>query len=375
MDPDSDQITNPDRHVAVDKNVGGSGIFASILEQLPSQYEIEGKISQGGMGAIYKARNRYSGAQVAIKTIKLEVSNKEKALQRFVAEAQASARLKHPRICQVLDFGLTDSQIPFLVMEFIDGVPLGKKVLKEGRIMPPEAIAIFRQIAEGLGHAHGHKVVHRDMKPDNVMISRDEQNDPLVQIVDFGIAKVLIDDKEKEGGSQLTSTGSFVGTPLFMSPEQARAATIDHRSDIYSLGCVMYFVLAGTEPFVGRSAIETIAMHLHQAPPEFPARLKIPADLRTVVFKCLEKNPDDRYQSARELADDLDKLTQGESVKHKPLVHDREKRRKTIIRAAYFVIGFGIMYAISLVAQNAMGPTEKSAHKESKARITQHEHH
>ncbi|HEY9756389.1 MAG TPA: serine/threonine-protein kinase [Oculatellaceae cyanobacterium] len=332
---------------------------------MPSQYEIEGKISQGGMGAIYKAQNRYTGAMVAIKTIKVEAANQQKALQRFIAEAQACARLRHPRICQVHDFGLTDSQIPFLVMDFINGIPLGKKVQRDGRIMPAEAVVIFQQIAEGLEHAHGHRVVHRDLKPDNIMLSRDEGGATLVQIVDFGIAKVLVDDKEKDDASQLTSTGSFVGTPLFMSPEQARSkGDIDHRSDIYSLGCVMYYILSGVAPFVGSSAIETIAKHLHQAPPEFPTRLKIRADLRAIVFKCLEKKPDDRYQSVQELSADLKKLTLGVSIKRRPLTHERELRRKNVIRIIYFVVGFAIMYGISLVAQNAMGPaphTERSS--------------
>lgn len=351
MPPDSEQI------ISANEGTAPSGRPTSILEELPSQYEIEGKISQGGMGAIYKAQNRYTGAIVAIKTIKVEATNQQKTLQRFIAEAQACARLRHPRICQVHDFGLTESQIPFLVMDFINGIPLGKKVQRDGRIMPAEAVVIFQQIAEGLEHAHGHRVVHRDLKPDNIMLSRDEEGATLVQIVDFGIAKVLVDDKEKDDSSQLTSTGSFVGTPLFMSPEQARSkGDIDHRSDIYSFGCVMYFILAGVAPLVGSSAIETIAKHLHQAPPEFPTRLRIPADLRAIVFKCLEKRPEDRYQSVQELSSDLKKLMLGVSIKRRPLTHEREMRRKNVIRIIYFVIGFAIMYAISLVAQSVMEP-------------------
>ena len=328
-----------------------------VLQELPPQYELLGKVSQGGMGAIYKAKNRYTDLMVAIKVMKLEDSRKEKALARFIVEAKAASLLKHPRICQVRDFGLTSSQIPFLVMDWIDGIPLGKKVQNDGRVQVSEAIPIFQQIASALEHAHVNKVVHRDLKPDNVMLTQQDGVTADVHIVDFGIAKVMSDDEEKpDVSSQLTSTGTFVGTPLFMSPEQARASlAIDHRSDIYSFGCVMYYVLAGEAPLVGNSAIDTIAKHLHQVPPEFPARFKIPADLRAIVFKCLEKNPDDRYQTADELSSDLKKLVKGVGVKHRPLVHERAARRKQTVRIISFILGFAAMYAISIGVQGLLG--------------------
>ncbi len=317
------------------------------------------------MGAIYRARNRYTDAAVAIKVMKLESARKDKALARFIVEAKAASLLNHPGICQVRDFGLTESQMPFLVMDWIDGISLGKKVQESGRIQPPEAVPIFQQIAAALIHAHGYKVVHRDLKPDNVMLTTDAEGNPKIQIVDFGIAKVMSDDEEKKDPeSQLTSTGTFVGTPLFMSPEQARASLkIDHRSDIYSLGCVMYYVLAGEAPLIGISAIDTIAKHLHQVPPEFPTRFKIPADLRAVVFKCLEKDPADRYQSAKELSLDLEKLTRGVGVKHRPLVHERAARRKHTARIVFFVLGFAVMYAASIGIQNMLDSKPDLNHK------------
>ena len=332
------------------------------LNELPSQYELQCKISQGGMGAIYKAKNKYTDAIVAIKIMKLEATRKDKALARFIVEAKAAALLKHPRICQVHDFGLTQSQVPFLIMDYIDGIPLGQKIVRDGRMEPPEAIYMFQQITAGLEHAHTNKVVHRDLKPDNVMLTRDSDGRTVVHIVDFGIAKILTDDDEtKENGSQLTSTGTFVGTPLFMSPEQARASIdIDQRSDIYSFGCMMYYVLAGEAPLVGNSAIDTIAKHLYQPPPEFPGRFKIPPDLRAIVFKCMEKDINDRYQTAAALSADLRKLTKGVGVKHRPLVHEREARRKRITRILFFVVGFAAMYAISIGMQGMLDSKPKT---------------
>jgi serine/threonine-protein kinase len=348
----------------------------SKLKALPEQYEILGKISQGGMGAIFKAKNRYTGALVAIKVLKAEASRSEKALARFVLEARSASSLNHPRVCQVRDFGLTTDQTPYLVMDWINGITLSKKVQADGPQPPAEAITIFQQICAGLEHAHGNKVVHRDLKPDNILLTRDADGRTLVHIVDFGIAKVLQKSKgdydehdehenesettnhaEKSDGrgevGQLTTTGTFVGTPLYMSPEQARASVhVDERSDIYSLGCLMYYVLSGEPPLVGESAIETIAKHLNQTPADFSPRLRIPADLRKVVFKCMEKKPDDRYQTMMTLATDLKKLSIGVNISRQTLVSERERRRKTLIRIGFFVLGFAVMYLLSLGVQN-----------------------
>jgi serine/threonine protein kinase len=358
------------------------------LSALPEQYEILGKISQGGMGAIFKAKNRYTGAFVAIKVLKAESSQNEKALARFVMEARSASSLNHPRVCQVRDFGLTTTKIPYLVMDWINGISLSKKVQADGPQSSTEAVNIFQQICAGLEHAHAHKVVHRDLKPDNIMLTRDSEGRTQVHIVDFGIAKLLQKDESDGSGADhgnatavkereqkvlnhLTTTGTFVGTPLFMSPEQAKASmNIDERSDIYSLGCLMYYVLCGEPPLVGNSAIETIAKHLHQTPADFPGRLKIPADLRAIVFKSMEKKPSDRYQKISDLASDLKKLTKGVTITRHPLVSEREKKRKKLIKVASFILGFGLMYAVSIGVQNLLdtGSKVKSANKSSESR-------
>jgi eukaryotic-like serine/threonine-protein kinase len=328
----------------------------AIAIDLPQQYELLGLISEGGMGAVYKARNRYTKAYVAIKVMKIDPAKQEKALQRFIVEAKAASSLKHPRICLVHDFGLTPSQLPYLVMDWIDGISLGKKIQRDKRLAAKDAIDLFQQITAALAHAHDNKVVHRDLKPDNIMLTRGVGGSTEVHLVDFGIAKVLIDDDADVTQSLgLTSAGEVVGTPIFMSPEQAKASSrTDRRSDIYSMGCVMYFVLTGEPPFIGESVLDTMVKHLNDPPPEIPSFLAVPADLKKIVFKCLEKSPDDRYQSMDELAVDLKKLTKGVTLKHSPLYGERKSKRRKLIVVISFILGFLLTYLVSIWLQNLM---------------------
>lgn len=172
-----------------------------LLRELPQQYELLGKISQGGMGAIYKARNRYTKTFFAIKVMRPETAKDEKALLRFCVEAKAASSLRHPHICQVHDFGLTENKMPYLVMDWIDGVSLRHKVERDGKVSAQDAIRIMQQVAQALGHAHQNKIIYRDLKPDNVMLTRDAEGRTIVHLVDFGIAKVLTDE-DNEAQSQ-----------------------------------------------------------------------------------------------------------------------------------------------------------------------------
>jgi eukaryotic-like serine/threonine-protein kinase len=328
----------------------------TLVIDLPQQYELLGQISEGGMGAVYKARNRYTGAFVAIKVMTINPDKQEKALQRFIIEARAASSLKHPRICLVHDFGLTPSNLPYLVMDWIDGISLGKKIQRDKKLAPNDAINIFQQITAALIHAHDNKVIHRDLKPENIMLTRDTGGTTEVHLVDFGIAKVLIDDDgEITQSLGLTSAGEVVGTPMFMSPEQAKASSrIDRRSDIYSLGCVMYYVLTGEPPFLGESVLDTFVKHLNDPPPETPAFAAVPSDLRKIVLRCMEKSPDDRYQTMNDLAIDLKKLTKGVSLKHRPLSVERKLTRTKLIVVLFFILGFIVMYGVSIWVQNLL---------------------
>jgi serine/threonine-protein kinase len=338
----------------------------SHLQELPKQYELLGKINQGGMGSIYKARNRYTGALYAIKILHPEKGKDNKALRRFVVEARLASSLLHPNICKVHDFGLTESNMPYLVMDWINGITLGNKVMRDGRLSIQEAIRLFQQVSSALSHAHYYKVVHRDLKPDNIMLSRSADGRTEVQLVDFGIAKTLIEEDNSSRSMALTTTGQVIGTPLYMSPEQARSDAVDVRTDIYSLGCVMYFALVGRPPFVGASAMDTIAKHLFDQPPPFDPPLKIPQDLRTIVFKALEKDPKDRYQTMEALSTDLKKLTKGVSIDQGPLSIQRKLVQRRLFIVVCFILGFVVTFVLSQVLQNFLD--QPNSHDESKAR-------
>lgn len=329
--------------------------FDTLTPDLPPQYELLSKVSEGGMGAIYKVRNRYTNLYYAIKVLRPENANDKEMKERFIFEAKAASMLKHPNICQVHDFGITQNQMPYLVMDWIEGISLGKKVSRFGPLSASEAIPIFQHVAAALAHAHQHRVIHRDLKPDNIMLARGDKEGPVgVYLVDFGIAKVLDSGGDITQSLGLTKTGMVVGTPLYMSPEQARGKDVDNRSDIYSLGCVMYFALAGKPPFVGDSFADTIYQHINSTPPELDPKAKIPGDLKTVMLKAMEKRPEDRYANTEEISTDLKKLTKGVSLDLGPLAAEREKSRKMIMTILTFVVSFVVVYAASVFLNSAL---------------------
>jgi eukaryotic-like serine/threonine-protein kinase len=347
-----------------------------LLREIPSQYELLGKVSEGGMGAIYKARNRYTGTQYAIKVVLPGANENDKALQRFFLEARAASLLKHPQICQVHDFGLTASKMPYLVMEWIEGISLAEKVLRDQRISTQEALKIFQQIASALAHAHQHKVIHRDLKPENIMLSRDLLDRTEIHIVDFGIAKVLSDEESTNPTHGLTQTGMVIGTPLYMSPEQARASSsVDERTDIYSLGCVMHFALTGMPPFIGESAIDTMTMHINEAPPEMDPALKIPVGLKKIILKAMEKDPADRYEKIEQLGIDLKKLSKGVEIKHKPLASQRKTKRAMLKLAFLFVLSFAGAYGVSIAWQSFLDSSLDSSNFHPVKRLTAAKEH
>jgi len=333
-----------------------------LASELPQQYELFSKVSEGGMGAIYKARNRYTKAFSAIKVLRAEANVDEIALQRFIVEAKSASLLNHPNICRVNDFGLTATNTPYLVMDWIDGISLGQKIQRDSRIVPAQTINIFKQVAAALEHAHQNKVVHRDLKPENIMLTRTVDGATIAHLVDFGIAKVLDDTDLTPLG--LTQTGVVIGTPLYMSPEQAQGGEIDGRTDIYCFGCVMYFVLSGKPPFLGPNFIATINKHLTQAPPEFAPNLKISDALRLIVFRCMEKSPADRYQTVAALSADLRNLSLGQNIDAPKLASTRKQEKKRLILAGSFVVGFIAMYLLSIWMQDlldASGPKSATA--------------
>ena len=270
-------------------------------------YEILSPLGAGGMGEVYRARDPRLGREVAIKVLPASFSADPDRLRRFEQEARAAGILNHPNITAVYDVGEVDGA-PYVVSELLEGETL-RSVLAGGKLPPRRALDFALQIARGLAAAHEKGIVHRDLKPENLFLTKDGR----IKILDFGLAKLThADPRSPEVTSAPTMTavtepGVVLGTVGYMSPEQVRGEAADHRSDIFSLGTVLYEMLSGRRPFHGDSAIETMNAILKEDPPD--VALNVPAGVDRILTHCLEKNRDDRFQSARDLAFDLEALS------------------------------------------------------------------
>ena len=292
--PDDDELLTP---IKTDNLIG---------TVLSGKYEILEKLGAGGMGLVYKARHTLMKRLVAIKIMLPQLIASVSALKRFKQEAQAASSLNHPNILTVFDFGVTPDGMPYLVMDYLEGTNL-TKLLETNQHLPLDvAVDIFIQTASGLAHAHRKGIVHRDLKPANIMLTEWEGKSNFVKVVDFGMAKILgTMDGESE---ELTKSGEIFGSPLYMSPEQCMGKVLDARSDIYSLGCVMYRVVTGVTAVNGQSAIECFSNHVSgvlRSFEEVAPGVSFPAGLEEVVFKAMAKEPENRYQSMDELKDAL----------------------------------------------------------------------
>lgn len=272
--------------------------------KLAGNYDFVEVIGSGGMGVIYKARHPILKKLVAIKMLHMHLLS-DAIVKRFEQEAQAASSLSHPNIIQVHDFGVSPHGQPYMVMDFVEGEPLSN-VLHRNPMRIEPALNVLIQVADALAHAHEKGVLHRDLKPSNIMVTDADCSFPEIKIVDFGIAKVL-----ETNQTRMTLTGELMGTPYYMSPEQCRGTTLDARSDIYSLGCVMFELLTGRTPFARGSAISAIVGQLTAAAPtlaETRPDIVFPELLEEVQVKMLAKEPGDRYQSMQELIADLIKV-------------------------------------------------------------------
>jgi len=270
------------------------------------QYEILGPLGAGGMGEVYRARDPRLNRDVAIKVLSPLLATDPVALARFEREAMTVARLSHPNVLSIFEFAQLDGAA-FVVTELVDGVTLRAR-LADGALPPRKAVGYALQIARGIAAAHGRGIVHRDLKPENVMITRDD----VVKILDFGLAKPLaINEGDMTGfGAPATSAGMVLGTIGYMSPEQVRGQPIDHRTDVFAFGAVLYEMLSGTRAFKAETAADTMTAILSKDPPELePATLAITPGLDRIVRRCLEKSVDVRFQSANDLAFALETLT------------------------------------------------------------------
>jgi len=270
---------------------------ALLNEHIDGKYEILGKLREGGMGAIYKVRHRLLDEIRVVKVIRSRSDTPGEGAERFLSEAKAAIRLRHPNVAALHDFAVTDDGQAFIVMEYIDGWNL-LEVLN-GYGPPPVALTveIARQSLKALGYLHRHRIVHRDVSPDNLMLTRDIDGNPQVKLIDLGIAKGL------EGQGGLTTTGIFLGKPRYGSPERFSGAAWDARSDLYSFGVVLYELFTGCCPVAGSEPAALMAGHLFRPPLDFSEtdpKGRVPEELRRIVLRALAKKPEERMASAED---------------------------------------------------------------------------
>jgi serine/threonine-protein kinase len=298
-------MKNPTQHVAVVPATGSSPPLAGPAPDLTGKtlgdFQILRRLGEGGMGQVYLSEQRSLKRPIALKILKADVAANPTSLQRFKAEAEAVARATHANIVQVYAIGETDG-LHYMALEYIDGMNLRDYLAKKGPPPLPLAVSIMRQVAAALQRAGELGIVHRDIKPDNILLTRKG----VVKIADFGLSRCLFGDQKPLG---LTQSGVTMGTPLYMSPEQVEGKPLDSRTDIYSFGVTCFHMLAGNPPYWGETAFEVALQHVQGQPePLEKLRPDLPAELCAIVRKMMAKAPESRYQTGRELFKDLTRL-------------------------------------------------------------------
>lgn len=276
-------------------------------------YELFDVIGSGGMGLVYKARHCQSHEYVALKVLRADLLLDPNNVARFKNEAEVAKNFNHPNLVGMRSYGVSQFGQPYLVMEYLDGVRMAD-ILQEKGLDLPVFLNIFMQICAGLAYAHEHGLIHRDLKPGNVIIVTEPSGNLLVKIIDFGIAKTFRDPSLSDG---MTTTGQLLGSPAYMSPEQCGGAELDPRSDIYTMGTLMYEAITGVHPFVRSTTFATILAQVNERPKPLmavrPDRMEI-EQLEDIIFQALEKRPEDRFETVNELAEELWAIAAGGSA-------------------------------------------------------------
>ncbi len=296
--------------------------------KLDSRYEIIELIGLGAWSRVYKAKQIALGRVVSVKVLQPHLAIDEKKWKRFEQEAKVSSSIKHPNIVNVFDYGLRPQ--PFIVMEYLQGATLAHRIKRAGPVPVQEALELFTEISDALQAAHEKGLIHRDLKPANVMLAESQDGKTVAKLLDLGLAKII--DGDGQTLVQLTTTGQTLGSPAYMSPEQCTGAELDARSDIYSLGCLMYEVLTGVRAFDADTPTECMRKHLFDNPQPMRSvstELNLPESLERIVFRALAIEPVERYQSVDEIKQDLIAIAEG---KTKGLQYERQRLGATFSR-------------------------------------------
>ena len=336
---------------------------------LSGRYLVKRKVGQGGMGAVFEATHTEIGGRYAIKVLLDKYAQRDAIVKRLKQEAQLATSLDHEHIIRVTDFGNTDDGRTFVVMEYLDGESLAECLVRETKLAEQRILRIASQAASALAAAHAKGIVHRDIKPENLFLLKRKEQD-FVKVVDFGISKSLRSSDEQEAQPRLTQTGMVLGTPLYMSPEQARGdEDLDHRVDIYALGVIMYECATGHVPFSGTNYLSVISQVLNEEPkPLRDQRPELSEEFDAIVAKAMAKDRGQRYASATEMLADLTALLDDptHSTERAKITGPRRLLpRAKVPRLAYAIGGIGILVgavAIAVVVLMGGGNGKKPVH-------------
>lgn len=336
-----------------DKNIkldGEKKSEYSVLSNLPDHYEVLSLIGEGGMGTVYKVRDKLLDTVFAIKVLRPELVEDKNALERFKQEAQAASSLTHANLAAVYTCDIGKHGAPYIVMDYCEGENLADLIKKEQCIDVPSAIDLFIDIVDALEHAHDKGVIHRDIKPTNIIIEQ-RTGTKIPKLVDFGIAKIL--PREGINTQGLTQTGDIFGSPLYMSPEQCLGNELDARSDVYTMGCVMYECLCGKPPFKSVNPIKTILKHINDKPvalKKAATQQEIPDDLQYIIMRCLEKQSANRYPTMSSLKSDLILLSEHKAIKRvKTAYKEKSASAKQIVLLVLSIVVITQLIASSML--------------------------
>ena len=312
---------------------------------LDSRYKLLESLGQGGMGSIFRAQSLHIGDEVAVKLLHHDLVRERQALERFRREARAAAMIRHPNVVSIHDFndGTGGTTEPYIVMELVNGVSLGDLLRREGRMKPERAVQLMNDICAGVGVAHRQGLLHRDLKPDNVIVAPPlhEGYEETAKVVDFGLAKV----RDVAASTALTHTGAVIGTLYYMSPEQCSGEELDARADVYSLGAMLYEMLTGGPPFRSNNLTGLIAKHLNEPPAPFPGSLGIPRALESVCLRALAKDRNQRQADAIAFGRELQNALTAPAA-YQPASISAPPRRNPL---KWILVASGLLFALIIV--------------------------
>lgn len=323
---------------------------------LDSKYKLIESLGEGGMGAVFRAERLHIGDEVAVKLLHRDLVREKQALERFRREARTAAMIRHPNVVSIHDFsdGTGAAGEAYIVMELVQGVSLGKLLRREGRMSPQRAVHLMQDICNGVGVAHRQGLLHRDLKPDNVIVvpPAHEGEEETAKVVDFGLAKV----RDVAASTSLTKTGTVLGTLYYMSPEQCNGEELDARADVYSLGAMLYEMLIGNPPFRANNMAGLISKHLHEPPPPFPEFVNVPAGVQSVCLRALAKDRNQRQPDALTLGRELRKALEAPvPYQPSPLSVTRRSPLRWIAAAAAVMVALVVIVGVGIAIQFGVG--------------------